>query len=142
MRRRAVGSDRPPVVMRPPLRAAEQLGQVADDDVGAVLAQRVGLPDPVHADHDPEVPGAAGLDAGQRVLEDRRGTGIRAELGGAREERVGVRLAGKLALAGHLAVDARVEQVREAGRPAAPRAVFALDETTAVRSPASRTACR
>ncbi len=32
----------------------EQLSQVGDDDVGAVSAQLIGLPDPVDADHAPE----------------------------------------------------------------------------------------
>src|SRR5947207_14829908 len=50
----------------------QQVREVLDDDVGAVLAQRVGLPGPVHPDHVPEVAGPARRDAGQGVLEHGR----------------------------------------------------------------------
>ena len=73
--------------------ACEQLGEIAYDDVGAVLAQRVGLPDAVDADDAAEAAGAPGLDAGERVLEDGRGVGRDAEGLGGGEERVRRRLA-------------------------------------------------
>ena len=50
----------------------EQLGEILDDDVGAVLAQRLGLADAVDPDDDPEAPGTPGLDPRERVLEDGR----------------------------------------------------------------------
>src|SRR5947209_2118850 len=50
----------------------EQLREILDHDVGAVLAQRVGMARAVDP-HDPaEATGASRLDAGQRVLEHRR----------------------------------------------------------------------
>ena len=81
------------------------------------LAQRVGLPDPVHADHEPEVAGPPGGDPGQRVLEDDRVGGRDPQGPGACE--VGVRggLARPAARAlRHHAVDDRVEQVADPGR--------------------------
>ena len=72
-----------------------------------MLAQRVGLPDPVHADDEPETAGAAGLHAREGVLEDGGLAGIDAEVRGAGEERVGRGLARQAALAGDEAVDAR-----------------------------------
>ena len=48
---------------------AEELGQVAYDDVGAVRPQRVGVAGPVDADNEAEASGPPGLDAGQCVLE-------------------------------------------------------------------------
>src|SRR3954466_8573041 len=51
---------------------AQQLGEVADDDVRAVPAQRLGLTEPVHAHHEAESARAAGLDPGEGVLEHHR----------------------------------------------------------------------
>ena len=55
---------------------SEQLREVRDDDVGAVLAQRVGLADPVDADDEAEAAGAPGRDAGEGVLEHGRLAGV------------------------------------------------------------------
>ena len=82
---------------------------------GAVLAQGVGLADAVDADDVAEVPGAAGLHAGQRVLEHRRLARLDAERLGAGQERVGRRLALEVLLVGDLAVDPRLEQVLDPG---------------------------
>src|SRR5689334_8710254 len=49
---------------------ADQLGEVLDDDVGAVLAQRLGVVDAVDADDVAEVTGMAGFDPRDGVLED------------------------------------------------------------------------
>ena len=51
---------------------SEQAREIVTDDVRAVPAKRVRLADAVDADDVAEVPGGPGLDAGQRVLEDRR----------------------------------------------------------------------
>ena len=55
--------------------------------------QRFCLTHAVDSDHEAEVPGPARLDAGQRVLEDRRLRGCDAEQLGAAQERVGGGLA-------------------------------------------------
>ena len=73
--RRGRGTSRAPPTDRPRrpgcLITREQLGEVGDDDVGAVLPQRVGLPDAVDADDEAEVSCARRFDPGERVLEDR-----------------------------------------------------------------------
>ena len=51
---------------------AQQLGQVADDDVGAVGSQSAGLADAVDADDEAEAARPSRRDAGERVLEHRR----------------------------------------------------------------------
>ena len=52
--------------------ASQQLGQVGDDDVGAVRPQRVGLADAVDADDEAERARSSRGDAGERVLEHGR----------------------------------------------------------------------
>ena len=96
----------------------QQLGEVADDDVGAVLAQRVGLADAIDADDEAEVAGPPGLDAGQRVLEHGRLPRLDAERPRAGEERVRRRLALQMLALGDDAVD----DLRRTGRRSRPRA--------------------
>ena len=67
----AVLGDRPRLDAERRMRRSQQLGEVVDDDVGAVLEQRLALVRAVDADHVPEVPRAARRDAGLRVLEHR-----------------------------------------------------------------------
>jgi hypothetical protein len=76
---------------------------------------RAGRPDGrcVDADDEPEVPRTAGLDAGQRVLEDRGGGRGDPEQLGAGEERVRRGLAGQAARLADVAVDRRVEAALE-----------------------------
>jgi hypothetical protein len=97
--------------------AAQQLGEIPHRQVGAMRAQRVGLPHPVHPDDDGEPAGPAGLRPGQ--------------------EHVGCRLARQVALLDDQPVDPGLEQRRDAGG-LEHWAVFAREDTTARRSPASR----
>ena len=94
----------------------------------------------VDADGQREVPGLAGGDAGERVLEHRRLRRLCAEQLGSAQERVGRRLALEVLAGDRVAVHARVEEVAHA-RGFEERGVLALEETTAVLSPASRAAC-
>ena len=122
-------------------RQLEQLGEVRDDDVGAVGLERVGLADPVHADHAAESrrPGRPRRRPG-RPRRRRRGR-ARPQPAGAGQERVGRRLAPQVLPARPRAVDAALEQIDD---PAATSTSWqlALEETTARRSPASRAARR
>ena len=88
---------------------SQELGEVVDDDVGAVLEQRLALADAVDADDVAELPGAPGLDAGQRVLEHRRLVGPHAEPARALEERVRRGLAAQAERVDDVAVDARLD---------------------------------
>src|SRR4051812_4218374 len=89
----------------------EQVGEVGHDDVGAVLAQGVRLPEPVDADDEAEPARAARLDAGQRVLEHDGVLLGDVQVRGGGQERVGRRLARQLPLLGDDAVDPVVDQV-------------------------------
>ena len=71
--------------------------------------------DAVHADDVAEVPVMAGLNPGGGVLEDHGMRGLHAERLGARQERVRMGLSAQVLLIGDLAVDPRVEQVRDPG---------------------------
>ncbi len=53
-----------------------QLAAVEDDDVGAGLAQGVGVAASGHPDHEPEAAAVAGLHSGNGVLDDGRPLGI------------------------------------------------------------------
>ena len=118
----------------------EQFGKIADDDVGAVLAQRVGLSDAVDADDEAEPARAPRGDSGECVLEDGRLLRVDAERTRGEEERV--RRGLSLQVLAH--ERRRRRRPRRTGRrfrppPRASRQ-FALEETTAQRSPASRAA--
>ena len=82
----------------------QELGQVVDDDVGAVAQEEVAVLAAVDADHAAELPGASGLDAGQRVLEHGRLVGPHVEPAGALEERVRLGLAAQAERVDHVAV--------------------------------------
>ena len=116
----------------------EQLREVLDDDVRAVLAQRLGLPDAVDADDDAEVAGAAGLDPGERVLEHGRRGRLDAERRGRREERVGRRLALQVARASATWPSTISSNRSMIPADSSTARQLVLDETTARRSPASR----
>ena len=96
-------------------RLLQERGEVGHHHVRAVPAQRVGLAHAIDADDVAEVPGAPGVDAGERVLEHHRLRRVDAERARGGEERVGRRLAGEMLLGGDDAVDAYVEQVVDAG---------------------------
>ena len=87
----------------------QQLGEVVDDDVGAVLEQRLAVAGAVDADDVAELPGAAGLDAGERVLEHGGLVRAHAEPARALQERVRRGLAAQAERVDHVAVDARLE---------------------------------
>src|SRR5829696_4235861 len=70
----------------------------------------------VDADDVAEVARAAGLHAGERVLEHRRLRRLNPEELGALEERVGCGLALEALLGDRLPVDARLEAIGDAGR--------------------------
>ena len=74
----------------------------------------VAVPDAVDADHVAELPGAPGLDAGQRVLEHRRLVGPHAEPAGALQERVRRGLAAQAERVDHVPVDADLEVLGQA----------------------------
>ena len=82
-------------------------------DVGAVLAERLGLTETVDADDEVEAAAVAGLDAGEGVLDDDRPRRRHPQPPRRLEVHRGVGLAGQAQLlAGH-AVDADLEQVGE-----------------------------
>ena len=110
-----------------------------DDDVGAVLAQRSACPTRSTPTTKPNFPGAAGGDSRQRVLEHGRLRGLDAERARREEERVGRGLSLQVLALEHDAVD---DASNRSTIPAPSRTArqFALDETTAQRRPASRTA--
>ena len=76
------------------MRPVQQLGEVVDDDVGAVLEQRVVAGAAVDADDEAEAAGPAGGDAGDGVLDHDRPRRVDAEAVGGVQEHVGRRLAG------------------------------------------------
>src|SRR5512132_2239820 len=94
--------------------APEQVGEVGDDDVGAVLEQRVAPAGAVHTDDEAESPCSPRLDPGERVLEHGRFCGPQVEGVGRGEERVGLRLASQVFLLRHDAVDDDLEQLLDA----------------------------
>src|SRR5690349_15219734 len=61
-------------ILRSPSRSSllEQLAEILDDDIGAVLAQRLSMASTVDPDDPAEVTGTPRLDAGLGVLEHRR----------------------------------------------------------------------
>ena len=105
--------DEAPRHRRPVL--GEQLVEVVDDDVGAVLDEGIAPGAAIDADGQGEPPGVAGGDAGDGVLDDGGPLRADAQFGGRGEERVGRRLAGQLAGGGDVAVDDDGEAIGEAG---------------------------
>src|SRR6266487_4558081 len=93
----------------------QELGEVRDDDVGAVLEQGLPLSGAVDSDNEAEVPGAPRLDSRQCVLEDGRFGRLDADLLRRREERVGRRLSLQVPLLDGDPVDADLEQVLDPG---------------------------
>src|SRR6266571_1422622 len=93
----------------------QELGEVRDDDVGAVLEQGLPLSGAVDSDNEAEVPGAPRLDSRQCVLEDGRFGRLDADLLRRREERVGRRLSVEVPLLDDDPVDADLEQVLDPG---------------------------
>ena len=103
----------------------------------------VGLAGAVDADDPAEVAGAPGLDARQRVLEDGRLGRLDAQLPRRPARNVsGAGLPGSSRSLGHDAVDARLEEVLDARPRRRTSRLFALEDTTARRSPRSRAASR
>ena len=96
--------------------ALEQLGQIGDDDVGAVRSQRVGLADAVDADDEAEPARPSRRDAGERVLEHRRlARAPRRACGGGRNMS-GAGLPRRCSRSATIAVDPHLEQIGDAGR--------------------------
>ena len=93
----------------------QQLRKVLDHDVGAVLLECIGLSRPVHADDVAELAGAAGFDAGERVLENDRLGRLDPESFGAEQERVRRRLALEVLLLERVAVDPLLDELGQAG---------------------------
>jgi hypothetical protein len=81
-----------------------------------MLAQSLGLSDPVHAYHEAEAACVSGRDSRERVLEDGGGLGLDVEHLRGLKERVGCRLAVQPAFVGDLRVDPHVEKVCHAAR--------------------------
>jgi hypothetical protein len=99
----------------------QQLGEVADDDVGAVLEELVRLAHAIDADNQPKPAGAAGRNTGEGVLEHSRllrGDLQRPSRG---EEGVRRRLSVEVLLRRDDAVDANLEQVIDSGCRENPR---------------------
>src|SRR5689334_6698989 len=94
----------------------EEFGEIVDDARGAVLAKRVALPYAIDADHVAETSSMAGLDAGQRILEYRRGRWLDVQQSRRGEVRVGSGLAAQVLSAGDDTVHDHVEVVMEPGR--------------------------
>ena len=93
----------------------QQIGEVGDDDVRTVLAQRVGLPEPVHADDEAEPARLPCRDAGEGVLEHDGLLLRHVEVRRGGEERVGRGLARQVPLLRDHPVDPVVDQVGEPG---------------------------
>src|SRR4051794_17158563 len=96
-------------------RAGQEISQIGHDDVGPVSAQLVRLSKAIDADHAAETAGAAGLDAGQGILE--HGTLGRRDGKPARtlEEVVRGGLAAKILLLADLPVDDLFEETVNSG---------------------------
>ena len=103
-----------------------------------MLAQRVGVADAVDADDEAEAAGPAGLDAGERVLEDRGLGRLDAERPGAGEEGVRRGLALQVLALGDDAVDPRLEEVLDSGRGEHVAAVGAGGDDGAAQSRVAR----
>ena len=117
----------------------QQLGQVLDHPVGAVVVQALGVPDPVHPDDATEATGPTGLDARERVLED---GGRAASTPRARAPARKVSGAGFPFRCCSCATVASTTASNRSAILVACRTswVLALEETTAVRIPPARTA--
>src|SRR3954447_1327312 len=114
-RARSRGAPRDPLRSSRARSCGEQLGEVGDDDVGAVLAQGLRLSAAVDSDHASNPAGAAGLHAGQCVLEDRRLRGFDAKLASGGEEGVGRRLSAQALALRYDAVDAELQELIQTG---------------------------
>ena len=78
-----------------------------------MFVQCVGLVDPIHADHEGEVPGVPGFDARQGILEDHRVRGGHLERLRSGQEGVRRRLAVQAVFLGELGVHPDIEQARD-----------------------------
>jgi hypothetical protein len=117
----------------------QQLGQVGDDDVGAVLEQGLPLSGAVDSDDEAEVPRAPGLDSRQCVLE------TAASAGSTPSSLAAVRNVSGAGFPRKCFCSTTIPSMRTSNRSSIPAASrtslqFALADTTAVWSPASRTA--
>ena len=127
---------------RPIMRSVEQLGQIVDDDVGAVLARAASAwPTRSTPDHEAEAARAPGLDPGERVLEHRRLAPARRRAPRRRRGRCRAPACPRRRLAlGDHAVDRAPRRGRSMPAAASTSRQLALEETTARRKPASRAA--
>src|SRR4051812_34597678 len=89
----------------------EQLADVLYDDIRAVFAQSLRLPDAVDADDETETPGPPGGHTGEGILEDRAGLCVRTDLTGTLAEGVRRGFPGQMPFLGDYTVDDRVEKV-------------------------------
>ena len=81
------------------------MGEVGDDDVGAVVPQRISLSQPVHADNEAELARPTGRHPRQRVLEHRGMCRFDTEEFRSAQERIGCRLAAQILVADRDSVD-------------------------------------
>src|SRR5688572_24888898 len=93
-----------------------QLGQVSDDDVGAVLPQCGAATITVDTDNQAKTTGASGLDARQGIFDHNRFVGGNIKSAGGMQVGIGSRLARKSLVGGHDPVHASGEEVSEPGR--------------------------
>src|SRR5882757_5482598 len=82
-------------------------GEVANDHVGAVVAEFALVVIPGDADDEGEASPRSGLNAGHRILDDDRPRGGYAQVGGGGGKNVGLRLALEPKFCGYNAVDDR-----------------------------------
>src|SRR6266550_824362 len=100
------GSERPPFRITSRL---HELGKVLHDDIRSVRAKRVCPAGAVDANHQSEVSGSAGPDAGERVFVDGCVGGKRLQRSGGGKVGVGSGLAAQVLLFGDVAIDLDVE---------------------------------
>ena len=117
----------------------QQLGEIVDDDVGAVVPQRRRPGRPGRRRRRSRSARVPGLDAGEGVLEHGRLRRLDAERRAPARNVSGCGLALQVVLVGDDAVDPGVEEVLDTGG-LQHVAELALADTTARRSPASRAA--
>src|SRR5436190_21296831 len=117
----------------------EELREVLDDDVRAVLLQRGRLPDPIEAHHAAEVARPPRLDSRQRILEHGGLGGLRVQHLRGLEVRVGRGLSLDVLALGDDAVHPHLEQVRD---PRGLENVLAVRRRGDDRAPEPRVARR
>src|SRR5580693_1325622 len=119
----------------------QQLGEVLDDDVGAVFLQRLRLADAIDANHEPELAGPPGATAASRS------SNTLAAAGSSPRAFAPARYVSGAGLPRRCCSSATTPSIRASNMSSMPAAIstslqLALDDTTARGSPASLTARR